>query len=114
MQQIKQFGFERGINLAGTARFWRIGQSVEATRLPLVKPTAHGLGMHFVHFGKLLQSEAFGRQQNGLRPLPQTMHRAMPMDLFKGGALRVRESRNELHAQILPESKIPGFFCTTT
>ena len=118
VQQIEQFGFECGINFAAAPRLGRIGQPVEATLLPLVEPAAHGFGMHLVQQGELFQAKTFGRKQNRLCSLPQPMDGTVPMNLFQRRPLGVRKSRHKLgtrlHAEILPESKIPGYLCTTT
>ncbi len=118
LQQVEQFCFKFRIDFAATSWLRGVGKAVYAMRLPLIKPTAHSLGMHFVYCGQLFQRRAFGRQKNGLRSLAQTVDRPLTVDLFEGRTLRVRERGNKLgtgfHAGILPDGKIPGFFCTIT
>ena len=114
MQQVEQFGFQSSVNFATSARLRRIGKSVEAPLLPLVEPAADGFRVYVAQNGELFERETFVGKQNRLRPLTQPVDGTMTMNVFKRGALGLRKSRNELHAEILPESKIPGYLCMTT
>ena len=89
LQQVQQFGFESRVNFAAATGLGRVGQTVEAMLLPGIKPAAYGFRMHVAQRGELFQREAFGGQENGLRPLPQTMGRAITMSVFQRRPLGV-------------------------
>ena len=82
--------------------------------MPEVQSAAYGIAVYAEDVCESFERKAFGGQQNRRSALPLAVRFGLVMYGFQGDLTGFGERRNELHAAILPEGKIPDYLCMIT